>query len=57
MRMDLNWKPSAIGDLNRDGRADLTWYNLATGETSAWLMDRTRVSDSASLLTDFPHGR
>jgi len=43
---------TSIPDLNGDGRADLLWYNPATGQTVAWLMDGTNASSSATLRTD-----
>lgn len=33
------WRPVAIGDLNNDGRQDLTWYHAASGEVSTWLLN------------------
>jgi len=39
-------------DLNGDGRSDLLWYNPATGQTVAWLMDGINASGSAGLLND-----
>src|SRR3982750_1186795 len=38
-------------DLNGDGKADLFWYNLKTGETSAWLMNGAQLPKSASYAT------
>src|SRR5678816_2021449 len=38
-------------DLNGDHKADLLWYNAATGQTSVWLMDGTTTIGGALLLT------
>ncbi len=38
--------------MNGDGKADLLWRNGSTGQTSAWLMNGTGISASASLLID-----
>ena len=45
-----NWKPVGIADVNRDGRGDLLWENIATGELQAWLMNGTdRILGTQSL--------
>ena len=36
------------GDVNGDGRADVTWYNGATGSVYHWIMDGTAVVDGFS---------
>ena len=38
-------------DLNGDHKADLLWYNAATGQTSTWLMNGTSAIGAALLLT------
>jgi hypothetical protein len=38
------------GDFNRDGRADILWYNSSTGETQIWLMDGHKVASRATVL-------
>ncbi len=35
---DTNWSAVSTGDLNGDGRPDLTWHNKSTGATDVWLM-------------------
>jgi hypothetical protein len=37
------WRPSGVGDLNGDGRQDLTWYNANTGVVSTWLLNGAGV--------------
>jgi len=45
-----NWKPVGIADVNRDGRGDLLWENIATGELQAWMMNGTdRILGTQSL--------
>lgn len=39
-------------DLNGDGMSDILWYNASTGATTAWLMNGTTMTSSATLLTD-----
>lgn len=44
------WQPIGHGDLNADGRTDLTWWNAATGEVSTWLLNGAgRVLSKHSL--------
>jgi hypothetical protein len=38
---DPNWQIRAVGDLNRDGRADLIWQYAPTGQVAFWLMNGT----------------
>jgi hypothetical protein len=41
------------GDMNGDGKADLTWYNRSTGETRIWSMHGNQVvGDAAVVGTD-----
>ena len=39
-------------DFNGDSKADLIWYNAATGQTSTWLMNGGTQQSGALLLTD-----
>jgi hypothetical protein len=43
------WKVVGSGDFNQDGRRDLLWYNSATGQVSAWLLDGTSVLGTMNL--------
>jgi len=42
------WLPVAPGDFNGDGRTDLLWYHVNTGELVVWLLDGTRISQTPS---------
>ena len=33
------WKSTAVGDFDGDGKSDLVWRNATTGETALWLMN------------------
>ncbi|MFI9386573.1 FG-GAP repeat domain-containing protein [Kutzneria sp. NPDC052558] len=33
------WRPIGVGDLNGDGRQDVTWYDYTTGVVSSWLLN------------------
>jgi len=35
---DLNWKVMGVGDVEGDGRADLLWENMATGNVAVWTL-------------------
>ena len=36
-----SWQLRGTGDFNRDGKPDLLWFNVSTGEIQTWLMDGT----------------
>ncbi len=42
------WKLKGFGDFNGDGKTDLFWYNVITGETSAWILNGDRVAQYTS---------
>ena len=44
------WTPLGVGDFNGDGRTDLLWYNVYTGEVAVWLLD------GGGLLQSAPYG-
>ena len=41
-----------VGDFNKDGNADILWYNNSTGETQIWFMNGPRVASRATVLGD-----
>ena len=47
---DTNWTIVGAGDANGDGRPDLYWHHLGTGELAIWFMDGARLV-SSTLLT------
>jgi len=53
---DTNWTPVAVGDMRRDGMADIVWQNTADGSISLWEMAGTSMTDgrpvSPSPVTD-----
>jgi hypothetical protein len=36
---DLRWKVVGVADFNIDGKPDLLWRNMGTGDVGAWLMN------------------
>ena len=36
---DLNWQIQGAGDSNGDGKTDIFWHNIATGQTTVHFMD------------------
>ncbi|MBW2391126.1 MAG: hypothetical protein JRG89_22215, partial [Deltaproteobacteria bacterium] len=38
-----DWKLLASGDINKDGRADLTWFDPNTSLIEVWRMDEREV--------------
>ena len=42
--LDAGLAGVAPADVNGDGTSDLIWHNVATGETSVWVLDETGVS-------------
>jgi hypothetical protein len=40
------------GDFNRDGVADILWYNTETGESQIWFMDGRRIGNRGTVLDE-----
>jgi phosphatidylserine/phosphatidylglycerophosphate/cardiolipin synthase-like enzyme len=45
---DTAWRIAAVGDINRDGRADLVWHH-SEGWLGAWLLQGTTVTETNLL--------
>ncbi len=48
---------SGVGDFNGDGKPDILWRNVWTGEVSVWLMDGTIQTGTQSLAFVHPTWR
>jgi hypothetical protein len=48
---DLKWEIAAVADFNGDNKADILWYNSATGEVYVWLMNGGSRSSAFTLNT------
>ena len=48
---DLNWRVVAIGDYNNNGRADLLWRNLSTGQVYQVQLNGLAASGEGFLYT------
>src|SRR5437016_12602551 len=46
---DQAWQVKGVGDFNADGRADILWRNLSTGENSIWLMNGLTIAAQGSV--------
>ncbi len=46
---DLNWKIVATGDFNGDGKRDIVWQHLSSGQLAVWLMNGTSLMDGRLL--------
>src|SRR6266480_4215178 len=43
------WQVQGIGDFDGDGRADILWRNLSTGENYIWLMNGLSTASQGSV--------
>jgi len=41
-----------VSDFDRDGGADIVWYNSQTGETQIWFMNRNQIRSPATVLDE-----
>ena len=47
---DPDWKVAGVGDLDRDGKADILWRNSATGENYVYPMDGLAILGTEGYL-------
>ena len=45
---DVNWVVGATGDYNFDGRTDIVWRNVSTGDNMIWFMNGVTMTGGAS---------
>ena len=48
---DANWRIAACGDYDGDGKSDILWRNVATGENYVYLMSGTTITGEGYLRT------
>ena len=48
-RVDPNWNLASVRDMNRDGKPDFVWHNLANGQLAVWYMGGTAVLQSVLM--------
>jgi hypothetical protein len=45
------WCAAGADDYNGDGQVDLLWYNQNTGQVAVWLMNGSKILQSAIIAT------
>jgi hypothetical protein len=43
------WTVKGVGDVNRDGKSDVLWFNMNTGEIQVWFMNGTFAASRVNL--------
>jgi hypothetical protein len=46
------WTIVGVGDFDGNGKSDLLWRNLSTGQNSIWLLDSNQVQSGSGLITE-----
>jgi subtilisin len=49
--MDTRWQVASAGDLSGDGKADLVWQHVPTGQLAVWYMNGATVTATLGLGT------
>ncbi|PSB23984.1 FG-GAP repeat domain-containing protein [Stenomitos frigidus] len=47
---DVNWQIQGAGDSNNDGKTDIFWRNVATGQNGVWFLDDLKDTNQAANL-------
>jgi len=47
----LTWQIVGVDDVNGDGKADLVWRHMQTGDVAVWLMDGAMVTQGPVVAT------
>jgi photosystem II stability/assembly factor-like uncharacterized protein len=53
---DSNWQIGSIGDFDGDGKADILWRNVSTGENYIWPMSGTTILAGEGFTRSIPVG-
>src|SRR5262245_18650560 len=48
---DLNWQVVGVGDFDGDGKADILWRNVSTGQNYIYFMDGTAIVGEGFIRT------
>src|SRR2546428_13440785 len=46
---DQAWQVQGVGDFDGDGKADILWRNISTGENYIWLMNGLSTASQGSV--------
>ena len=49
---NTNWKITAVGDIDGDGKSDLIWWNNSTGQVYAMLLNGSTVTGGGLIYTE-----
>jgi hypothetical protein len=52
--VDHAWQIAGLGDLDGDGKADLVWRQMQSGDVAVWLMDGATVKQSPVVAEGVP---
>ena len=50
----LAWQVVGLGDLDGDGKADLVWRGMQTGDVAVWLMNGVTVKQAPVVAAGVP---
>ncbi len=49
--IDPSWHAVGLGDLNGDGRADVVWHNVTSGEVWYWFMNGSDIQEQGNITS------